>query len=63
MASHLSIDEMQPGAGKIGNSLVFVFGNICIIVRFVLDVEAGRRASENEIRHVPEYDSPEMLVP
>jgi len=42
---------MKPGAGKTGNRLVFAFGTIRIIVQLVLDVEAGRRASENETSH------------
>jgi hypothetical protein len=45
--SRLSIDEMQCSAGKAGNRLVLVIGNIWIIVQFVLDVEAGRRTRKN----------------
>jgi hypothetical protein len=42
---------MQLGAGKTGDRLVFVFGRALIIIQLVLDVEASRRASENEIGH------------
>jgi hypothetical protein len=47
----LSIDEVQPGAGYTPNRLVLIFGNIWIVIQFVLDVEAGRWASENEMGH------------
>jgi hypothetical protein len=30
---------------------MLVFGNIWIVIQLVLDVEAGRRAPENEISH------------
>jgi hypothetical protein len=36
---------MYLGAGKTGYRFVLIFGDIGIIVRFVLDIEAGRRAS------------------
>jgi hypothetical protein len=36
-----SIDEMQRGAGNTGNRLVLVFGNIWIVIQFVLDSVAG----------------------
>ena len=42
---------MQPGAGKTPDRLVLVFGNIWIVIQFALDVEAGRRALENEMGH------------
>jgi hypothetical protein len=46
-----SIDEMYPGAGRTGDRLVLVFGNILIVVELVLDVEAGHPAPENELTH------------
>jgi preprotein translocase subunit SecG len=42
---------MQPGAGSTLNRLVLIFGNIWIIIQFVLDVEAGRRTPEREMDH------------
>jgi hypothetical protein len=53
-----SIDEMYPGAGRTGDGLVLVFGNIWIVIQLVLDVEAGRRAPENELAHLSEFDDP-----
>jgi hypothetical protein len=46
-----SIDEMYAGAGRTGDGLVLVFGNIWIVIQLVLDVEAGCRAPENEVAH------------
>ena len=46
-----SIDQMYPGAGRTGDRLVLVFGNTWIVIQLVLDVEAGRRAPENELTH------------
>ena len=54
----LSVEEMQPGASKTGDRLVFVFGNIWIFIQLVLDVEAGRRAPENEIGHWSRCNGP-----
>jgi len=34
-----SIDEMDPSAGRTGDRLVLVFGNIWIVIQLVLDVE------------------------
>jgi len=42
---------MYPGAGRADDRLVLVFGNIWIVIQFVLDVEAGCRAPENELAH------------
>jgi hypothetical protein len=53
-----SIDEMYPGAGRTDRRLVLVFGDICIVIQLVLDVEAGRRAPENEMAHIVEIDGP-----
>jgi hypothetical protein len=53
-----SIDEMNPGAGRTSDRLVLVCGNIWIVIQLMLDVEAGRRASENEMAHLPEFDEP-----
>jgi hypothetical protein len=39
---------MQPGASWADGPLILVFGNIWIVIQLVLDVEAGRRAPENE---------------
>ena len=49
-----SIDQMDPGAGRTIDRLVFVFGNIWIVIQLVLDVQAGCRASENEVAHLSE---------
>jgi hypothetical protein len=54
----LSVDEMQSGAGWADDPLILVFGNIWIAIQLVLDVEAGRRAPENEMGHRPGYDGP-----
>jgi hypothetical protein len=35
---------MHIGAGGAHDPLILVFGNIWVIIRLVLDVEAGRRA-------------------
>jgi hypothetical protein len=43
---------MDPGAGRTVDRLVLVFGNIWIIIQLVLDVEAGCRASEDELTHL-----------
>jgi hypothetical protein len=43
---------VQAGQG----SLELVFGNIWIVIQFVLDVEASRRAPENEMAHLVESD-------
>jgi hypothetical protein len=53
-----SIDQMYPGAGRTGDRLILVFGNIWIVIQLVLDVEAGRRAPENEMAHSVEIDGP-----
>ena len=47
----LSVEEMQPGAGRAGFSLVLVVGNIWVVIQLVLDVETGRRAPEDGIGH------------
>lgn len=47
---------MHPGAGGAHDPLVLVFVNIRIVVHLTLDVEAGRRAPENEIGHQSRYD-------
>ena len=52
----LSVDEIYPGAGKAGDRLVLVFGNVRIVIQFRLDVVAGRWAPENEMGHLSEYD-------
>jgi hypothetical protein len=49
---------MYPGAGRTGDRLVLVFGNIWIVIQLMLDVEAGRRAPENEMAHLSEFDEP-----
>jgi hypothetical protein len=54
----LSIDEMYPGAGRTDDRLVLVFENIWIVIQLLLDVEAGRRAPENELAHLSEFDDP-----
>ena len=54
----LSVDEMQSGAGWADDPLILVFGNIWIAIQLVLDVEAGRRAPENEVGHRSGYDGP-----
>ena len=54
----LSVDEMQSGAGWADDPLILVFGNIWIAIQLVLDVEAGRRALENEMGHRSGYDGP-----
>jgi hypothetical protein len=51
---------MQPGAGKTPDRFVLVFGNIWIVIQFALDVEAGRRALENEMGHHQKYDGQKM---
>jgi hypothetical protein len=56
-----SIDEMYPGAGGADDRLVLVFGNIWIVAQSVLDVEPGRRTSENEMAHFVEIDG--LAVP
>jgi hypothetical protein len=53
-----SVDEMQSGAGWADDPLILVFGNIWIAIQLVLDVEAGRRAPENEMGHRSGYDGP-----
>jgi hypothetical protein len=52
----LSVEEMQSGAGWADDPLILVFGNIWIAIQLVLDVEAGRRAPENEMGHLSECD-------
>ena len=47
---------MHLGAAWAHDALVLVVGNIRIIIQLVLDVEAGRRAPENEIGHLSGYD-------
>src|SRR6478672_5752985 len=42
---------MYPGAGRTGDRLVLVFGDIWFVIQSMLDVEAARRAPENEICH------------
>jgi hypothetical protein len=37
---------MHSGAGRTGDNLVLVFGNIRIVIQLVWDVEAGRRTLE-----------------
>jgi hypothetical protein len=54
----LSIDEMYLGAGRADDRPVLVFGNIWIVIQLVLDVEARRRAPENELAHFVEIDGP-----
>jgi hypothetical protein len=54
----LSVEEMQSGAGWAEDPLILVFGNIWIAIQLVLDVEAGRRAPENEMGHRSGYDGP-----
>ena len=54
----LSVEEMQPGASKTGDRLVFVFGNIWIVIHLMLHVEPARRAPENEIGHRSGYGGP-----
>ena len=54
----LSVDEMQFRAGWADDPLILVFGNIWIAIQLVLDVEAGRRAPENEMGHRSGYDGP-----
>jgi hypothetical protein len=49
---------MQSGAGWADDPLIPVFGNIWIVIQLVLDVEAGRRAPENEMGHQSGYDGP-----
>jgi len=49
---------MQPGASWADVPLILVFGNIWIVIQLVLDVEAGRRAPENEMGHRSGYDGP-----
>ena len=49
---------MYPGAGRTGDRLVLVFRNIWIVIQLMLDVEAGRRAPENEMAHLSEFDEP-----
>jgi hypothetical protein len=51
-ARRFLIDQMCPGAGRAGDPLVLVFENIWIVIQLVLDVEAGRRAPENELTHL-----------
>jgi hypothetical protein len=53
-----SVDEMQSGAGWADDPLILVFGNIRIAIQLVLDVEAGRRAPENEMGHRSGYEGP-----
>jgi hypothetical protein len=43
-----AVDEMQPGTTWADGRLIPVFGNIWIVIQSVLDVEASRRALENE---------------
>ena len=47
---------MYPGAGRTGDRLVLVFGDIWFVIQSMLDVEAGRRAPENEMAHLSEFD-------
>jgi hypothetical protein len=47
----LSVEQMHFGAGRPRYRLIFVFGNIWIVIQLVLDVEVGRRASEKEISY------------
>jgi hypothetical protein len=42
---------MYLGASKTGDRLVLVFGRAFIVIQFVLDIEASRRASESGIGH------------
>ena len=49
---------MQSGAGWADDPLILVFGNIWIAIQLVLDVEAGRRAPENEMGRWSGYDGP-----
>src|SRR5664279_2674102 len=53
-----SVDEMQSGAGWADDPLILVFGNIWIAIQLVLEVQAGRRAPENEMGHRSGYDGP-----
>jgi hypothetical protein len=57
-SSSAEIHQMYPGAGRTGDRLVLVFGNIWIVIQLVLDAEAGRRAPENEMAHLSEFDGP-----
>jgi hypothetical protein len=54
----LAVNQMQSGAGWADDPLILVVGNIWIAIQLVLNVEAGRRASENEMGHPSEYDGP-----
>ena len=49
---------MHLGAGGAHDPDIFVLGNIWVIIRLVLDVEAGRRAPENEMGHRSGYGGP-----
>jgi hypothetical protein len=42
---------MHHGTARARDPLVLVSGNIWIIIEMVLDVEAGRRAPENDVGH------------
>jgi hypothetical protein len=57
-----SIDQMYPGAGRTGDRLVLVFGNIWIVIQLALDVEAGCRAPENELIHPFNLMTPRHLT-
>jgi hypothetical protein len=50
-SASFSIDKVQSGASRTGHRFELVLGHILIIVHSVLDVEPGRRASENEMDH------------
>ena len=43
--------RLHLGAGLAPDGVMFVFGNIWLVIPLALNVEAGRRALENEIGH------------
>ena len=49
----LWINEVKPGADRTDYPFIFGLGCVFIIVGPMLDIEAGRRAPENERGHVP----------
>jgi hypothetical protein len=51
---------MQCSAGKAGNRLVLIIGNIWTIVQFVLDVEASRRTREDEVGYLDGFDTHDL---
>jgi hypothetical protein len=51
-ACQFSVQEMKPGAGGANDAFIFVFSNVIVFVRPMLDVHRCRRAGENQMGHL-----------